>query len=97
MCLCSEFLEVALRRLQNILLLDPGTGDVIPGLSGARKIRFAYRGKGTRSGIRVIYVDIVVEEQIYLLLAYPKSRQSNFTEEQKKILLEIIRELKEKP
>jgi hypothetical protein len=47
----------AFQRLQVLLMLNPDTGDVIPGTGGLRKLRFAdeRRGKGKRGGLRVIY------------------------------------------
>ena len=35
-----------LRQLQSSLLKNPSLGDIIQGTGGARKIRFAYSGKG---------------------------------------------------
>ena len=84
-----------LQELQILLLLNPDEGDVIPGLSGARKVRIPVEGKGKSGGGRVIYVDIVVREQIYLLAAYPKNAQSDLTSEQKKLLRKLIEVIKE--
>ena len=58
-----------LRALQNLLIEDPDAGDVITGTGGARKVRIPLEGRGKSGGGRVIYVDIVVRERIYLLLA----------------------------
>lgn len=84
-----------LQELQILLLLDPDAGDVIPGLSGARKVRIPLEGKGKSGGGRVIYVDVVVREQIYLLAAYPKNAQSDLTSEQKKLLRKLVEVIKE--
>ena len=46
-------------------------------------------------GARVIYVDVVIQERIYLLLAYPKNVQTNLTPEQVRTLNRLITELKE--
>lgn len=54
-----------LRELQNVLLENPDAGDVIPDLAGARKIRIPLTGRGKSGGGRVIYVDVVVKEQIF--------------------------------
>ena len=35
-------------------------GDVIPGAGGARKLRWAAKGKGKRGGARIIYVYVVI-------------------------------------
>lgn len=84
-----------LRDLQNILLENPDAGDVIPGLEGARKIRIPLTGRGKRGGGRVIYVDVVVKEQIFLLLAYPKNVQTDMDAAQKKIIRDLIETIKE--
>lgn len=84
-----------LRELQMLLLLNPDEGDVIPGLSGVRKVRIPLERKGKSGGGRVIYVDIVVRKQIYLLLAYPKNVQEDLTSEQKKMLKKLVDTIKE--
>lgn len=50
---------------------------------------------GKSGGGRVIYVDVIVRERIYLLLAYPKNVQSDLTPEQKKLVRKIIQTIKE--
>ena len=84
-----------LRELEQMLITNPKAGDVIPGLSGGRKIRFAANGRGKSGGVRVVYVDIVVREHIYLLLAYPKNVRTNITSEQKRMLNKLIAVIKE--
>ena len=86
--------EDDVRELENVLLDNPKVGVVIPGLSGGRKLRFAAGGHGKSGGARVIYVDIVIREQIYFLLAYPKNVQTDITPEQKKTLNKLITALK---
>lgn len=84
-----------LRVLQSLLIHDPESGDVIQGTGGARKIRIPMEGRGKSGGGRVIYVDVVVRERIYLLLAYPKNVQADLTPEQKKLVRKIIQTIKE--
>jgi hypothetical protein len=81
--------------LQQTLLIDPEAGDVIPGTGGARKVRVSAKGHGKRGGARVIYVDIVVQEEIYLLAAYAKNEQTDMTANEKKIIRDFIKTLKE--
>jgi hypothetical protein len=59
--------------LQHYLAARPGSGDVIPGTGGVRKIRWAVRGRGKRGGVRVVYVACVAKEVIWLLTIYAKS------------------------
>lgn len=84
-----------LQQLQNLLIDDPEAGDVITGTGGARKVRIPLEGRGKSGGGRVIYVDVVVRERIYLLLAYPKNVQSDLTPDQKKMMRKLVERIKE--
>lgn len=84
-----------LTALQELLLEDPDAGDAIPGTGGARKVRIPLEGRGKSGGGRVIYVDVVVRERIYLLLAYPKNVQADMTPEQKKLVRRLVEIIKE--
>lgn len=79
-----------LNALQWSLLADPASGDLIRGSGGLRKLRWAGSGRGKRGGLRVIYYWHVAGDVILLLLAYPKSEQSDLTPSQIKILRSII-------
>jgi len=81
--------------LQSLLVKDPEAGDVIQGTGGARKVRIPLEGRGKSGGGRVIYVDIVVREKIYLLMAYPKNVQVDLTPEQKKKVHKVVEMIKE--
>lgn len=87
--------EEDLSELQATLLLDPASGDVIEGLHGARKLRVRAKDHGKRGGGRVIYVDVVIHEQIYLLLAYAKNEAIDLSPQQKRTLNALISRLKE--
>lgn len=84
-----------LRELQNILLNDPKTGDVIQGTGGLRKIRIPMPNKGKSGGSRVIYVDIELKEIIYFINVYTKNEKDDLTEEEKKAFKAIVKRLKE--
>lgn len=83
-----------LKLLEDILLENPQKGDVIEGTSGARKMRLQMNGHGKRGGGRVIYVDIFEKEKLYFLFAYPKNVQVNLTEQQKKIVRQMVEAIK---
>lgn len=68
-----------LAQFEAMLLKNPQAGAVIQGSGGARKVRFEAHGKGKSGGGRAIYVDIAVDEAIFLLYAYPKSVKDNLT------------------
>lgn len=84
-----------LQQLQDVLLSNPDAGDVIQGLSGARKVRIPLPDRGKSGGGRVIYVDVVVRKQIHLLMAYPKNAQTDLNQAQRKILRHLIDQIKE--
>ena len=78
-----------------VYLIDhPDVGDVIPGAGGARKVRWAAKGKGKRGGVRIIYVYVVVAARIYLLRCYAKNVRTDLTADERKALRRIAAELK---
>jgi hypothetical protein len=80
------------RELQTALVSRPNAGPVIVGSGGLRKVRWALRSKGKRGGLRVIYYRAVVQEQLLMLLVYPKSEQDDLTPTQLKVLRKIVEE-----
>ena len=81
------------RLLQAELVEDPERGALIKQGGGIRKVRFAAQGKGKSGGIRVIYYWVKDDGQIYMLLAYPKSKKDNLSDEETKILRDLVKEL----
>ena len=81
------------RQLQTELMENPERGDLIKQGGGIRKVRFALPGKGKSGGIRVIYYWMKTDHQIYMLLAYPKSKRDNLTDKETAILRELVKEL----
>lgn len=80
------------RLLQLRLLADPDAGPLMPGTGGLRKIRWQGSGRGKRGGVRVIYYWAVSDDQILMLLMYPKSERDDLTAEQKKALAALVKE-----
>jgi hypothetical protein len=56
---------------------NPEAGDVIPGASGARKVRWAASGRGKRGGARVIYFNQLEDGLVILIAVYAKAEKSN--------------------
>ena len=80
------------RDLQTLLVNRPDAGPVIVGSGGLRKVRWGLRGKGKRGGLRVIYRWARVQEQLLMLLVYPKSEKDDLTPAQLEILRNIVEE-----
>jgi hypothetical protein len=83
-----------LKELQEHLSIYPETGEIIKKTGGVRKMRWAFKNKGKRGGIRVLYIDFIWYEKIYLLMVYPKSKKENITENEKKVIRKLVEELK---
>lgn len=81
------------RDLQNVLVQDPERGDLIKGGGGIRKLRYALPGRGKSGGIRIIYYWIKDRHQIYMLVAYPKSKKDDLSEKETALLRELVKEL----
>jgi hypothetical protein len=68
------------------------SGALIRGGGGIRKLRFALPGTGKSGGTRIIYYWIRSRSQIYLLMAYPKSKKDNLSAGETAILRDIVKE-----
>lgn len=79
--------------LQGELLRNPEAGEVIEGTGGLRKIRFAdsRRGKGKRSGLRVIYYWWSVGAQFWLFPIYGKDEMVDLTPMQRRALKIMVK------
>ena len=85
------------RGLQLKILSDPRAGVVIPDSGGVRKMRFRVpsKGKGSRSGLRIIYVYVEVAEWVLLLTLYAKGEKEDISHDESKKLAKLVRELKQ--
>jgi len=78
------------RELQSFLIKQPDAGDLIQGTGGLRKLRWNLNNKGKRGGIRVIYYWQIAADQIYFFTLYAKNEVSDLTEDQKKVLKQML-------
>jgi len=79
------------RDLQNHLVKNPATGDIIKGSGGIRKVRWGKESRGKRGGIRVLYYWIKSSEIILMLLAYSKNVSDDLTKNELKILKQLVK------
>lgn len=83
-----------LRKLELELLKYSDTFPVIKGTGGLRKMRFSLGNQGKSGGVRVCYVDFVVEKVIYLITVYPKSEKDNLSRKERNEIKKVIEILK---
>ena len=85
--------EAGFRGLQELLLAHPQAGDVVEGTGGLRKLRLAdpRRGKGKRSGLRIIYYWWGAGTQFWLFALYDKDQKDDLTPQQRKALKALIK------
>jgi hypothetical protein len=69
---------------------NPAAGDLVPGMGGIRKLRFAPAGRGKSGAFRVIYYLASADVPILALLIYAKNEQDNISADQRKALLALI-------
>lgn len=77
------------RALQNVLLVNPTSGSLIPETRGLRKIRWAAKGKGKRGGVRVIYY-WDRRAHVLFLVVYGKNEQDDLKPKQKPFLMWLV-------
>ncbi|MCR5781612.1 MAG: type II toxin-antitoxin system RelE/ParE family toxin [Clostridia bacterium] len=82
-------------RLQIMLLKDPESGPVIEGTGGIRKVRFPLEHRGKSGSVRVCYTDFAEYEVTYLITAFTKKDQENLTVDEKKVLLKLVKSLRD--
>ena len=78
------------QRLENEIQTNPQIGKVIEGTGGLRKMRFALNNTGKSGGLRVLYIDFVVFERIYLVDVYAKGQKDNISPSEKQFYRKLI-------
>jgi hypothetical protein len=75
---------------------NPDRGDVMPGCGGLRKLRVSDpgRGKGKRSGARIIYLYVLEAKRFYMLDVYGKDEKDDLSTAEKKFLSQLADEVR---
>ena len=90
-CKHMGLIEDNIRDIENILLLNPAIGDVIQETGGLRKFRFALSNRGKSAGARVLYLDFIHYEKIYLITVYAKSETENLNQGERNALKSLVK------
>jgi len=81
--------------LERLLVENPQSGEVIPGLSGLRKIRLKSTYSGKRGGFRVDYLDIPQVKKLYLVVIYPKNVKEDLPSGEKREFKRLLEQIKQ--
>ena len=69
---------------------NPTSGSVVKGSGGVRKIRWARSDSGKSGGVRVIYYNMVEDEEVWLLTLYAKNERSTIPAHELRLIKEAI-------
>lgn len=72
---------------------NPAAGDVIEGAGGARKMRFAGKGRGKSGGYRLITFYTGPDIPVFLLNLFAKNEKTDLTPRERHILKTILAEV----
>ena len=83
-----------LSELQAFLCENPDAGDIMEGTAGVRKLRWALKGRGKSGGARVVYLDILFSERIYLITVFPKNEKANLSKQERNAIKTLVLAIK---
>ena len=83
------------KRIVDFIAANPDAGQEIPGTGGARKLRFAGKGKGKSGGYRVITFYSGEDIPVFLLNVFAKNEKTDLTQKERNQLKAVLGELAE--
>ncbi|MCL2411541.1 MAG: addiction module toxin RelE [Treponema sp.] len=83
-----------LSLLEQYLSKNPNAGKVVRGTGGLRKFRWKLPNTGKSGGLRILYVDVVIQEIMYMVDLFPKSVKESLTNAEKNAIKQLVEELK---
>ena len=72
---------------------NPQAGDVIEGTGGARKVRFAGKGKGKSGGYRVITFFSGKDIPVFLLNIFAKNEKTDLAPKERRALKSVLADI----
>ena len=89
----TDLSDVERQKIVTTLATTPMAGDEIPGTGGARKVRFAGRGKGKSGGYRVITFYSGPGVPVFLLNVFAKGDRIDLTKAERNELRQVLADL----
>ena len=87
------FDEAGMAEIEQSICATPDKHPTMRGLRGVRKARFARPGTGKSGGGRSINYAMIDLGRMYMMTAYPKSKQGDLTADDRKAILRVIEQL----
>lgn len=85
--------EGELDAIKTAIAEKPDIGEIVPGTGGARKVRFAGRGKEKSGGYRVVTFFGGADMPVFLLDIFGKGSKANLTKAERNELQQILSRL----
>lgn len=90
--------QVGLSNVELINIVDfiadnPTAGNEIKGTGGARKLRFAAKGKGRSGGVRVITFYSGIDIPVFLLNVFAKNEKIDLSQRERNELKKILSDM----
>jgi hypothetical protein len=82
-------------RIIDHIAMRPDAGDVIPGTGGARKVRFAGRGKGKSGGYRVVTFYTGSDLPVFLITLFSKGEKIDLSQAERNAMRKELADLAE--
>ena len=79
-----------IQAIAAVLASNPAAGDLIPGTSGLRKLRFPRAGEGKSSGFRTIHYFAGTDVPIFLLALIDKRSKGNLSKAEQNQLAKLL-------
>ncbi len=76
--------------LIDFLAANPAAGDVMEGTGGARKLRWAAKGKGKSGGARAITFYAGPEVPVFLMAVFGKGQKANLSKAERNALHDAL-------
>ena len=79
--------------LEQFLLENPEVGVIMRGTGGIRKLRWSLPSTGKSGGVRILYIDYIVQETIVIFDLFTKHEKDNLSDSEKATLKAIVKSL----